>query len=109
MVLAKPMWHPDHVTEEEAMTELRAALADTTPEAEEQRSLRVAAAFYAAMRAANGRRGWQAELVRETGLTRETIRRHVEDERIRLGEIPPTKRYLAQQAALERKKARAQS
>jgi len=91
------------------MTELRAALAATSPEAEEQRSARIGAAFYEAMKAANGRRGWQAELVKETGLTRETIRRHVEDERIRRGEILPTKRYLEQQEALARKKARTSS
>jgi len=109
MVLATWVWHPDHVTEEEAMTELRAALAATSPEAEEQRSARIGAAFYEAMKAANGRRGWQAELVKETGLTRETIRRHVEDERIRRGEILPTKRYLEQQEALARKKARTSS
>jgi hypothetical protein len=109
MVLATPMWHPDHVTEEEAMTELRAALADTSPDADEQRALRIAAAFYEKWRSSSYRRGWQAELVRETGLTRETIRRHIEDERIRRGEIPPTVRYLKQQAALARKKARASS
>lgn len=90
------------------MTELLAALADTSPDAEELRSRRIAAAFYEASRA-NQQRGWQAELVRETGLTRETIRRYVEDERIRRGEIPPTPRYLKAQAALARKKARTQS
>lgn len=88
------------------MTELLAALADTSPDAEEQRSRRIAAAFYAAAEAVNRKRGWQAELVRETGLTRETIRRYIEDERIRRGEIPPTPRYLKAQ---ERKKVRAQS
>ena len=90
------------------MTELLAALADTSPDAEELRSRRIAAAFYEASKA-NQKRGWQAELVRETGLTRETIRRYVEDERIRRGEIDPTPRYLKAQAALARKKARAQS
>lgn len=87
------------------MTELLAALADTSPDAEEQRSRRIAAAFYEASKA-NPQRGWQAELVKETGLTRETIRRYVEDERIRRGEIAPTPRYLRTQAALARKKAR---
>jgi hypothetical protein len=106
MVLAMPMWHPDHVTEEEAMTELLDALADTSPDAEEQRSLRIAAAFYDVMKSSGSRRGWQAELVRKTGLTRETIRRHIEDERIRRHEIDPTPRYLKAQAALARKKAR---
>jgi len=95
------------MTEEEAMTELRAALADTSPDADEQRALRIAAAFYEKWQASRYRRGWQAELVRDTGLTRETIRRHIEDERIRRGEIPPTPRYLKVQAALARKKARA--
>lgn len=102
MALATAMWHPDFVTKEEAMTELLAALADASPEAEEQRSRRLAAAFYEAAKA-DQKRGWQAELVRETGLTRETIRRYIEDERIRRGEIAPTPRYLKAQA---RKKAR---
>jgi len=87
------------------MTELLAALADTSPDAEELRSLRIAAAFYAAMKASNGKRGWQADLVRETGLTRETIRRHIEDERIRRGEIPPTRRYLADQERKARRRS----
>jgi hypothetical protein len=98
MVLATPMWHPDLVTKEEAMTELLAALADTAPAADEQRALRVSAAFYETWRATKDKWGWQADLVRKTGLSRETIRRHIEDERIRRGEIPPTKRYLAEQA-----------
>jgi hypothetical protein len=98
------MWHHDFVTPEEAMTELLAALAATSPEADEQRGLRIAAAMYEV--SSLGKRGWQADLVRRTGLSRETIRRYVEDERIRRGEIPPTPRYLRAQAALARKKAR---
>lgn len=90
------------------MTELLAALSDTSPDAEEQRSRRIAAAFYEASRA-DQKRGWQRELAEKTGLTRETIRRYIEDERIRRDEIPPTPRYLKQQEALARKKARAQS
>lgn len=86
------------------MTEVLEALADTSPEADEQRALRVSAAMYDLWQL--GRRGWQADLARDTGLSRETIRRHVEDERIRRGEIPPTQRYLRAQAAFERKRAR---
>ena len=104
MQLAKVMWHHDFVTQEEAMTELLAALADTTTAADEQRALRVSAAFYETWKATGGKWGWQADLARRTGLSRETIRRHVEDERIRRGEIPPTDRYLKEQ---ERKKRRA--
>jgi hypothetical protein len=97
MVLAMPIWHPEHVTKEEAMTELLAALAETTPTADEQRAHRVAAAFYETWKATRDKWGWQADLVRETGLSRETIRRHIEDERIRRGEIDPTPRYLREQ------------
>lgn len=79
------------------MTELRAALADTSTDAEEQRALRVSAAFYETWQATRHKWGWQADLVRDTGLSRETIRRHIEDERIRRGEIKPTPRYLAEQ------------
>lgn len=86
------------------MTELLAALADTSPEAEEQRSFRIAAGFYEAWQA-NQKRGWQRELVETTGLTRETIRRYIEDERIRRGEIPPTKRYLAEQERKAKRRA----
>lgn len=107
LLLATVVWHHDLVTPEEAMTELLAALAETTPEAEEQRNLRISAAFYEV--AQHGKRGWQADLVRQTGLSRETIRRHVEDERIRRGEIEPTRRYLEAQAALARKRARSGS
>lgn len=79
------------------MTELLEAVGDVGRNAKEQRLLRVAAALYEAQQI---QRVSQTELVRATGYTRETIRRHVEDERIRRGEIPPTKRYLE---ALERK------
>jgi hypothetical protein len=90
------MWHHEHVTEEKPdLTELDAALADIRPEADERRRQRVAAALYEA--------NWvqeipQAKLVLWYGLNRETIRRHVEDERIRRGEIDPTERYLKEQA-----------
>jgi hypothetical protein len=107
MLLATAMWHHDFVTPEEAMTEVLAALADTSPEADEQRGLRTAAALYELSK--NGKRGWQANLVRKTGVSRETIRRYVEDERIRRGEIPPTERYLKAQEALARKRARRES
>lgn len=70
------------------MTELTQALADVQDQP--KRIARLAAALYEADKA--GKR--QVELVQATGLTRETIRRHIEDERIRRGEIPPTKRYL---------------
>lgn len=82
------------------MDELAAALADTSPEAEESRVLRVARGFYVANRLQGVR---QNELVRRFGVSRETVRRHVEDERIRRGEIDPTPRYLKAQ---ERKRAR---
>ena len=75
------------------MTELLEAVADVGDDAEGKRLLRVAAALYEAMNA--GER--QRDLVIKTGYTRETIRRHVEDERIRRGEIPPTQRYLKAQ------------
>jgi hypothetical protein len=73
------------------MTELLEAVADV--KAQPDRVLRVAAALYEASVA--GVR--QRDLVAETGLTRETIRRHVEDEKIRRGIIPPTRRYLDEQ------------
>ena len=98
-------WHHDDVTLEEAMTELLAALADTSPDAEARRLSRVAAAFYEAWKA-DQRRGWQVRLMGRTGVSRETIRRHIEDERIRRGEIPPTPRYLAEQAKRSRRAAR---
>jgi len=74
------------------MTELAEALADV--QGQPKRIARLAAALYAADKA--GRR--QRDLVAATGLTRETIRRHIEDERIRRGEIEPTQRYLRSQA-----------
>lgn len=107
MQIATAMWHHDLVTPEEALTEALAALADTSPDADEKRSLRAAAALY--QLAKQGKRGWQADLVRQTGISRETIRRHVEDERIRRGEIPPTERYLKAQEAQARKRARRES
>ena len=90
MVLATPVWHYDRVDPEPEMTELDEALADV--QAQQRRIARLAAALYVASQ--NHR---QNELVKRTGLTRETIRRHVEDERIRRGEIPPTPRYLRAQ------------
>jgi len=72
------------------MTELLDAVADVR--AQSQRVARLAAALYEASKTHK-----QNELVRKTGLTRETIRRHVEDEKIRRGEIAPTARYLAAQ------------
>ena len=83
------------------MTELDEALADVQRQPE--RILRLAAAFYTANRVHKVR---QNALVARTGLTRETIRRHVEDERIRRGEIPPTPRYLREQ---ERRRKAAES
>ena len=79
------------------MTELLEAVEDVR--AQPERVLRVAAALYEAARVQRVR---QRDLVIATGLTRETIRRHVEDERIRRGEIQPTKRYLEEQAKRSR-------
>ena len=79
------------------MTELLEAVADVR--AQPERVAKVAAALYEAAVVQKIR---QRDLVRETGLTRETIRRHVEDERIRRGEIPPTPRYLREQARRNR-------
>lgn len=94
------MWHHERVeAERPELTELDEAIADIRPEANERRLLRVAAALYAANRV-HGHT--QADLIRRYGLNRETIRRHVEDERIRRGEIDPTPRYLREQ---ERKAA----
>jgi hypothetical protein len=98
------MWHPDFVTKEEALTELLDALADTSPDAEEQRNRRIAAAFYEAAKA-DQEWGWQKRLASKTGLSRETIRRHIEDERIRREEIPPTPRYLAEQERAAKRRA----
>ena len=85
------------------MTELLDALADTSPEARDQRARRVAAAFYEAIVVQDIR---QAALARRTGLSRETIRRYVEDERIRRGELDPTPRYLAEQERRAKRTAR---
>jgi transcription initiation factor TFIIIB Brf1 subunit/transcription initiation factor TFIIB len=87
---------------EAAMTELDEAVADVRRQSE--RIARMAAALYIANRVNNVR---QAELVKRYDLTRETIRRHVEDERIRRGEIPPTPRYLHEQE--KRKRSRTSS
>jgi len=68
------------------MTELRAALADTSP-------MRTSSAPSASLPRStrSGRPADQARMAgrarADTGLTRETIRRHIEDERIRRGEI----------------------
>lgn len=76
------------------MTELQEAVNDRAEEAEERRLLRVAEALYVASQIHKVK---QRDLIKQTGYSRETIRRHVEDERIRRGEIPPTKRYLEAQ------------
>ena len=73
------------------MTELDEAVADRSDEADERRLLRVAEALYVASRIHKER---QRDLIKRTGYSRETIRRHVEDERIRRREIDPTERYL---------------
>lgn len=91
------------------MTELLDALADTSPEAEEKRSLRIAAAFYETWLATRHKWGWQADLVRKTGVSRETIRCAIEDERIRRGEIEPTPRYLAEQERIRKRRAARES
>lgn len=78
------------------MTELLEAVADLRDQP--KRLARVGAALYEALQ--SGTR--QRDLVEATGYNRESIRRLVEDERIRRGEIPPTKRYLAAQKRAER-------
>ncbi len=83
------------------MTELLEAVADTSPDADARRASRVAAALYAAWQA-DQEWGWQRRLSDKTGLSRETIRCRIEDERIRRGEIKPTKRYLRIQAKAAR-------
>ena len=90
------------------MTELLDALADTSPDAEEKRTLRIAAGFYEAAMA-DQEWGWQKRLASKTGLSRETIRRHIEDERIRRGEIDPTPRYLAEQKRIAKRRATRES
>jgi hypothetical protein len=99
---ATPVWQHEAVADDDrgkAMHELKEAITDLR--GQEQRLRRVAAALYAADKA--GVR--QVELVSMTGYNREQVRRHVEDEKIRRGEIPPTERYLKN---LERAKKRAQ-
>lgn len=81
------------------MTELLEALADVR--AQDQRLLRLAVTFYEADKAGVK----QVDLVRSTGYTRESVRRMVEDEKIRRGEMQPTKRYLREQ---DRKRRRAE-
>jgi hypothetical protein len=85
------MWHDEPVTEEEALKELDEAVADLR--LQDKRLLRVAAALYASTKLGVP----QKDLVEMTGYNREQIRRHVEDEKIRRGEIPPTPRYLRNQ------------
>jgi hypothetical protein len=93
--MAKCAWHHEPVDDrEKAMTELLEAVADVSEDKKEQRLLRIAAALYEAAIVQNVR---QRDLVAQTGYSRETIRRHVEDERIRRGEIAPTPRYLREQ------------
>ena len=89
------------------MNELLDALEDTTPTADARRTSRIAAAIYEAWEADNAY-GWQKRLVVRTGLSRETIRRHVEDELIRREKIAPTRRYLAEQARRAKKSAETQ-
>jgi len=91
LALATPAWHHEPVDREQAMTELDAAIADVR--AQPGRLLRVAAALYEAKKAGEK----QVDLVRRTGYTREHIRRYIEDEKIRRGEIEPTERYLREQ------------
>lgn len=80
------------------MTELVKAVEDV--KAQPDRIARLAAALYEASKTTR-----QRDLIAATGLTRETIRRHVEDEKIRRGEIDPTPRYLAARARKQRSAA----
>ena len=82
------------------MQELKEAVEDLR--AQEQRLLRVAAALYEARQAG----AKQVELVEISGYNREQVRRHVEDERIRRGEIAATPRYLRNLARAEARKKR---
>lgn len=86
------------------MTELLSALADTSTDAETRRLSRIAGALYEASKL-DQEWGWQKRLADKTGLSRETIRRHIEDEKIRRGIIPPTKRYLAEQERIAKRHA----
>jgi hypothetical protein len=96
MASATPVWHHDRVDQEPEMTELDEAIADRLAAADDRRLYRLQDALYAASK---GRK--QVDLVRRTGLTRETIRRHIEDAKIRRGEIEPNERYLREQARRE--------
>lgn len=87
-------WHNSVVDREAAVTELLEAVEDAGPIGEFRRLERVSRALYQAQ---IGQKIKQRELVDETGLSRETIRRHVEDEKIRRGEMDPTPRYLEEQ------------
>jgi predicted transcriptional regulator len=99
MLLATGVWHYCRVERKQAMTELLEAVEDVR--AQSERVARLAAALFEASEA--GVR--QRDLVTHTGLTRETIRRHIEDEKIRRNLIDPTPRYLAAQ---ERKRRAAE-
>lgn len=94
---ATPVWHDEPVTKDEAMNELAEAVNDLRNQ--DQRLLRFAAALYEADKAGVK----QVDLVRATGYTREQIRRHIEDEKIRRKEIQPTSRYLLQEARRKRR------
>ena len=83
------------------MTELLEAVAEVSDDAKEQRLLRVAAALYEASLVPGVK---QRDLVEATGYTRETVRRHVEDEKIRRGLMNPTPRYLAAQRRATQKR-----
>src|ERR1700722_13426627 len=101
MHVATFAWHYESVDREKAMTELLEAVAEASNEARAQRTLRLAAALYEADKLDVK----QKELVAKTGLTRETIRRHIEDEKIRRHEIDPTPRYLAEQERAAKRRA----
>jgi hypothetical protein len=101
MHMATRAWHHDYVDREKAMTELLEAVADASNEARIQRTLRLAVALYEMDQLGVK----QKDLVARTGLTRETIRRHIEDEKIRRGEIEPTARYIAEQERVARRRA----
>lgn len=94
-----------NVDREKAMTDLLDAVAEASNEARVQRTLRLAAALYE-MDSLGVK---QKDLVEKTGLTRETIRRHIEDEKIRRGEIDPTPRYLAEQERAAKRRAARES
>lgn len=96
MAVAYFVWQHDPVDKEQAMTEVREAVADVR--SQPQRLARLGAALYEAMQ--SGAR--QKDLVTETGYTRESVRRLVEDEKIRRGLIAPTKRYLREQARVRK-------